>query len=313
MHVQRIRGRDFHLMVVVALCVVCPTPVCAVAAAPDEVKSPDISAKVSHRIDMEPTYVETPRYALLVLGSDADAQVWMVEDGRKLYVDRNANDDLTDDGPPLEPTDERQWNGANGRHWDFDYVLDKITPVQGGEHTGFQLRRWNYGDEADHYGLSIKVGGNVPMYAGWFGTFWADLSEKAPAMHFGGPMEPRMLRFKTFEVGSGVRRLSMAFSNRSGGDGAVTMLAYEALQESTVPMLEIDWPVADGAPPLVEDYPLIERCCYWEFYESSFRVPEEAVPGTATVTVSFSDGAFPFPLTTNQIEVSVVAPIAGAK
>ncbi len=285
----------------------------AVAATPDETASVDVLAKISHRIDKEPSYDETPRYALLVLGSDADAQIWMVEDGRRLYVDRNANGDLTDDGPPLEPTDERHWNGVNGGHWDFDYVLDKISPVQGGVHTDFQLRRWNYGDEADRYGLSIKVGGDVPMYAGWFGTFWADSPEKAPMMHFGGPMEPRMLRFKTFEIGSGVRRLSMAFSNRSGGDGAVTMLAYEALPETTVPTLQIDWPVADGAPPLVENYPLIERCCYWEFYESSFRVPDKAVPGTARVTVSFSDEAFPYLLSTGQIEVPVVAQSSDAK
>jgi hypothetical protein len=80
-----------------------------------------------------------------------------------------------------------------------------------------------------------------------------------------------------------------------------------------VPTLEIDWPVADGAPPLVEKYPLIERCCYWEFYESSFRVPDETAPGTAMVTVSFTDGAFPFLLSTNQIEVPVVASSTGTK
>ena len=55
----------------------------------------------------EPRYRSTPKYSLIVLGEKADVKVWMVEDGKTLYVDRNANGDLTDDGLPIEPSDVR--------------------------------------------------------------------------------------------------------------------------------------------------------------------------------------------------------------
>ena len=51
----------------------------------------------------EPAYQSTPKYCLITIGNNAN-QVWMVEDGQRLFVDKNANGDLTDDGPPLEPS-----------------------------------------------------------------------------------------------------------------------------------------------------------------------------------------------------------------
>lgn len=51
----------------------------------------------------EPRYRNSPKYSLMTLGSGSAVQVWMVEDGKRLYVDRNANGNLTDDGPALEP------------------------------------------------------------------------------------------------------------------------------------------------------------------------------------------------------------------
>ncbi len=261
----------------------------------------DILDTIERRIAKEPKYVATPRYALMVFGTRADSQVWMVEDGSTLYVDRNANGDLTDDGPPLRPLDERVLSTLDSAspRWDFDYVFDKITPARGSPHTEFRLRRWNYGYEEDHYGLSVTVAGRTPMYAGWFGTFWAASPAEVPIIHFGGPLRPRMLRFKekAFVVGPGFRRLSLAFVNPGGGEGALSRLSIDALPPTTIPVLTIDWPVAAGAPPVRKSYPLVERCCYWEFYELDFKVPSSAVPGTATVTVSFDGGTLPFNLT----------------
>ena len=63
---------------------------------------PDLS-KVDRTIAKEPTYRTTPRHCLLVLGPKADSRVWLVRDGEKLYVDRNANGDLTEPGESLQP------------------------------------------------------------------------------------------------------------------------------------------------------------------------------------------------------------------
>ncbi len=52
-----------------------------------------------HRIVREPEYTSSaPKYGLLALGPQATTSIWLVHDGNALYVDRNANGDLTDAG-----------------------------------------------------------------------------------------------------------------------------------------------------------------------------------------------------------------------
>lgn len=159
-------------------------------------------ASIEKTIGKEPAYRTQPRYCLLIFGAKANIRVWIVEDERTLYVDRNANGDLTDDGQPLQPNNVR--NIGLGR-WDYEYVLDEIKPVKGPPQTKFRLSRWNYGEKEDSYGLSVTLHDDNPaqrsdlkvespsanspagskaadahaaddgikMYAGWFGTFWA--------------------------------------------------------------------------------------------------------------------------------------------
>jgi hypothetical protein len=77
----------------------------------------------------------------------------MVEDGKRLFVDKNANGDLTDDGPPIRPSNVRSLDASR---WDLNYLLDAITPANGLRHTHFDLRRWNYGDKEEGNGEARK-------------------------------------------------------------------------------------------------------------------------------------------------------------
>ncbi len=53
---------------------------------------------------IEPTYAtQSPEYALLAFGPESAHRVWIVRDGETLYVDKNANGDLTDEGEKLSP------------------------------------------------------------------------------------------------------------------------------------------------------------------------------------------------------------------
>ena len=55
------------------------------------------STKIDRRIAKEPAYQSrSPKYCLLVFGAEAKTRVWLVLDGDTLYVDRNANGDLTE-------------------------------------------------------------------------------------------------------------------------------------------------------------------------------------------------------------------------
>src|SRR5690242_13800761 len=46
---------------------------------------------VDHTIIKEPAYQSTPKYCLMTLGKSGAVKVWMVEDGKRLFVDKNAN------------------------------------------------------------------------------------------------------------------------------------------------------------------------------------------------------------------------------
>lgn len=64
-------------------------------------------AKIDRTIAKEPTYQSTaPKYCLLVFGPEADTRVWLVLDGEVLYVDRNGNGDLTEDGERVAGTSD---------------------------------------------------------------------------------------------------------------------------------------------------------------------------------------------------------------
>lgn len=258
--------------------------------------------RIERKPGREPNYDSQPRYCLLLFGAEDRTPVWIVEDGETLYVDRNANGDLTDDGPPINPSERRQLRPDK---WDYDYVLDRITPPNGLPHTKFRVARWNYDDEADRYSISVELNGKIPMYAGWFGSFWGDTPGKASIIHFGAAVTPRLLREKEFVVDSGQRRLSLAFTAPGLGDGSQSRLSIDAIPKDAVPRVHIDWPVAKGRPALTTSHELTERCCYWEFYDTKFHIPHEAVEGTATVTIEWPSGVFPLELTTNQIAARV--------
>src|SRR5262245_56071575 len=57
-------------------------------------------SKIDRTIGKEPVYgsQSKPKYCLLAYGPEAKARVWLVLDGEVLYVDRNGNGDLTEDG-----------------------------------------------------------------------------------------------------------------------------------------------------------------------------------------------------------------------
>src|SRR3954451_12008483 len=58
--------------------------------------------KIDRTIAKEPAYQsKSPSYGLLVFGPEAKSRAWVVLDGDFLYVDRNCNGDLTEEGERL--------------------------------------------------------------------------------------------------------------------------------------------------------------------------------------------------------------------
>jgi hypothetical protein len=284
--------------------VIAATLSCAWSFAQQAQSSTNAVSHFDRSIIKEPTYQSTPKYSLMTFGNSGDVKVWMVEDGKRLFVDKNANGDLTDDGPPIGPSNVRH---LDANRWDFEYLLDAIKPANGSSHTNFVLSRWNYNDPEDSYGLSLTIDGRMPMYAGWFGTFWSTNRGQAPVIHFGGPFTPKLLRRKDFTLGETGQRLSLCFLNPGSGPGAESRLSIDALHKFVVPELTIEWPTAGGSPPLRTSYLLGQRCCYWEFYTTAFDLPKGVVAGKAKIFVELPAGAMPTKLTTTEMVVPVVA------
>src|SRR5690348_5507153 len=62
--------------------------------------------KIERSIKKEARYKGKPKYCLLVFGPEARTKVWLVHDGDTLYVDRNANGDLTEPGEKVRAEKE---------------------------------------------------------------------------------------------------------------------------------------------------------------------------------------------------------------
>lgn len=290
-----------HVLVVVAVGAHSPSR-CPAADDPRTT----VHDSIDRAIVREPEYASAPKYSLLVLDDEGTCKVWIVEDGQRLYVDRNGNADLTDDGPPLETQNRRDYPGAaEGPYWAFEYHLEEFAPP-GPKVTQFKLTHWKQGDLPERHGLSLTLNALRPMYAGWFGLF-SDSPDTAPVVHLGGKLQPQKLRGQMFVLGSANQRLSIAFINPGRSMAEHARLSIDAVPESVVPVAEIDWPVNPGEASLRTSHTLRERCCYWEFYDSHFHVPNGVAPGMAKVTVSIPDAVLPFEFSRDTVEIPVHA------
>src|SRR5437867_4405005 len=83
-------------------------------------------ASIDRIIKKEPAYrTGKPKYCLLVFGPEAKTRVWLVQDGDTLYVDRNGNGDLTEEGEKVAA--EKKEDGTDDGTYTF-----KIDSIQDG-------------------------------------------------------------------------------------------------------------------------------------------------------------------------------------
>jgi hypothetical protein len=180
--------------------------------------------RVDRTIAKEPAYKSRPRYCLLVFGPEARTRVWLVLDGEVLYVDRNANGDLTDPGKRTENISktDKALHFRPGPITAVDgktrYALEVEVVKQG-------LRFWiPVTANAD------KVSFKSPQCGGENGSLqFADRARDAPILHFDGPL--------TMKVGRQQARITRGKTDSSAGTG------QEFVRGKTCPL-----PVMVGTP-----------------------------------------------------------------
>jgi hypothetical protein len=206
-------------------------------------------SKIDRRIVKEPRYEGKPGYCLLVFGAEAKARVWLVKDGDTLYLDRNGNGDLTEDGKRLAG------NGVG--------TGGAITAVAGKK---YQIRQCNLQklggpkERKEYCHVAIDVDGAFGQYA--FVSF-ADTPQKAPVVHFDGPLtievegkNVTLEREKPSDLG--VYMVTYGHGDRLG---SAVLVDYNGIPKSAQPVVEIEFPnKKPNGKPVTARYTLKLRC-----------------------------------------------------
>jgi hypothetical protein len=228
---------------------------------PPPVALPDLS-NVDRRV-IEPASLVKPHYCLLVFGPEARTRVWLVEDGDTLYVDRNANGDLTEAGEAVALTkrEESMTVADDGKETPYrvwTYSAGDLSPADGsGRHTGLELVRYQTGGRPAECILSVWVDGVTLQQAGW-GPLFADSRTTAPVVHFGGPIVAKPLRGSALHLGAERPELHFCIGTPGLGDHSFAYVACEAIPLAVRPVVEVAWPTEASA--LKERFALARRC-----------------------------------------------------
>lgn len=133
--------------------------------------------RIDRKLLKEPEYSTTPRYCLLVFGRTAATQVWLVSDGKVLYVDRDRDGDLT------EPNEVVEAIGVNSQ----SFRLGTITSAGGTNYRNVFVNRSSVGDS-----ISVEIPGKeIQRVAPGQGSKleFAGSAKEAPIIHFDGPLK----------------------------------------------------------------------------------------------------------------------------
>jgi hypothetical protein len=136
-------------------------------------QAPDLT-RIERVLLKEPVYQGSPRYCLLVFGKEADTRIWLVQDGKDLYVDYNGNGDLTEVGEKYP---------ANGN----SFRIGKLVERDGTIHRNLQIHCRPDGT----FIMELRNEGRRRQYVGidrMDRPAWGDRPENAPIIHFNGPM-----------------------------------------------------------------------------------------------------------------------------
>lgn len=241
--------------------------------------------KLDRSTRQEPAYrSKTPKYCLLVFGPEAGTRVWMVLDGDRLFVDRNGNGDLTDDGGPIAALE-----GA-GQLEEKVYELGEIHEgTLTHKNLSLRVRKIDYLASAfdavkqwlakspgtKGYLLSAEIempgwkgdgsGGRVRQYAGFLDPSgvlaFADCPQEAPILPFRGPWQISLREHTPLTIGR-TNELVLRIGTQGLGAGTAISVAYNGvIPEDRYPHVEITYPPkAPGAKPVTQLYQFKERC-----------------------------------------------------
>lgn len=239
--------------------------------------------KLDRKLTKEPTYQGQPRYALLAFGAEAKSRVWVVIDGDTLYVDRNGNGDLTEEGEKVARKNKegeyRQFEAGEIRDGALTHKELFVTQsngtkdMVGGEKEFARLKA--AGGEPLVYSVRLKAERaaedkrKLPKHIGYIvngdGTGWLAFARKpaeAPILHFNGPWTMEVQDNKQRFTAGHKTMLQIGVGSRGIGPGTFTWVLYpDTIPNDVYPVAETTFPAQkSGAKPITQKDTLKERC-----------------------------------------------------
>jgi hypothetical protein len=179
-------------------------------------------------------------------------------------VDKNANGDLTDDGPPAELKDKKTDPAS--------FALVAVSPDGGKTTYKFDVTLWGRPSfrpndpEREPFNQSVHV--TFPD-GRWFGAWgdhhgpllFAPKREDAPVLHYGGPLRMGFEIRQPLERQADGFKLSACVGTPGSCPGAWVHLLYTTIPQDVCPRAVLEFPPEKpGAPPVRVEFTLRERC-----------------------------------------------------
>lgn len=270
---------------------------------------------IDRTIGKEPKYAGQPAYLMIAFDAEAKHRVWLVHDGETLYVDRNGNGDLTDDGEKITEIKQKVLP-ADGKR-SFTFEVGNVN-VGGKTHTitgvaAIPLSKYAIGEmakrssvreaikknanafcymvEVESERTGVKGGGTGDRVAYSAGPFdlngvlqFAAKPEDAPVIHPGSKLELTFYsKLPTMRAGRETE-FTLCVGAPGHGPGTLAMVAFENTIPSGVhPVADVTFPAAGS---VAQSFTLMKRCCGVNLYDT-VRADENAGSGKATVMLAF--------------------------
>jgi hypothetical protein len=241
-------------------------------------------SQIDRSIAKEPAYqTQDPRYCLLVFGPEAKFRAWLVQDGDVLYVDRNGNGDLTEEG---ERVGKKQGNAGN-RRWEVGdltdggmthtirYVMEMgVAEISVGD-TRESARQKGRNNRPVNIWLGVRaerpasddrpLPKHIEYIVNGDGTGYlafADRSQDAPVVHLNGPWTFGLQDIKQRLVAGQKSNLQLGVGTPGRGAGTFAFVMYpNTIPANAHPVGEFTFPAREsGGPPQTLAVTFKERC-----------------------------------------------------
>jgi hypothetical protein len=233
-------------------------------------------SKIDRKIGKEPVYTSQPKYCLLVLGPEAKTRVWLVQDGDTLYVDRNGNGDLTEEGEKVigkaDDPGHITFSAGDIREGTLLHRNLLVFVFERRAESDRRVKEYlakNPGAPGYLFDIDLEmpgwkgteIGGRVKHFVGDSDLYgflkFADTPSDAPVVHFRGPLQVTLEKPQQMTVG---RKMYLAVTIGTPGLGPGTTARVDGeglVPEDAFPTVEVVFPPARaGEPPVRELYEL---------------------------------------------------------